>query len=151
MSDFRFVFRWPELGAVVRADPLETNTEVSAWFADNLKVRPMRAVTLHTLVAGSLLYWLNLPLTIGPKWDEPTADKDYLNTEDVGRITLFMPEGRAGGMCIKYGPVTETMCYASFGQVIPEDIVTLESVGATVWHNLVGPKKILITEMALED
>ena len=151
MSDFQFLFHWPDLDASIHADPLETNRDVSEWFAENLRIRPMRAVQLHTLVAGSTLYWLNLPLSIGPKWDESTAFKDFLNTEEIGRITLFMPEGRAGGMCIKYGPVSENMSYASLGQVVAEDIPTLERVGAAVWQNLIGPKKILIAQIAIEE
>jgi len=151
MSDYRFVYNWPELGAKVHADSLETNPDVSEWFASNLRTRPMRSVTLHTLVAGSLLYWLNLPLSIGPKWDEDAASKDFLQTEDIGRVTLFLPEGRAGGMCIKYGDVTETMWYVSFAQVIEEDIATLMSVGSKVWKNATGPKQILMTEITLEE
>ena len=151
MSDLSFVLSWPALETTVRARPLESNQDVSAWFADNLKVRAIRAVQLHTLVAGSLLYWLNLPFSLSPKWDEASADKDLLKTEDIGRVTLFMPEGRAGGMCIKYGPVTETMSYVSFAQVVPRDIEALQGVGIKVWKNLIGPQKILITEITVED
>jgi hypothetical protein len=150
MAEREFVFNWPALGATVRAVPLSTNPDVSDWFAENLRARPMRSVQLHTLVAGSLLYWLNLPFSVGPKWDEPSSAKDLLQTEDIGRITLFMPEGRAGGMCIKYGDVTETMSYVSFGQVIEKDIPVLQDVGARVWKNLIGPKQVVITEISLE-
>lgn len=137
---------WPVLGASVRIAPTEKNPDVWTWFAGCL---PMTAVQLHTLVAGELLYWLNVPFLNSATFSELDAQKDNLGTEPLGRVTLFLTAGKAGGMCIKYGEVTEDMSYPTLGQVVDEDIPTLAVVGPKVWDNLIGPKTVILTEFSL--
>lgn len=137
---------WPVWDVSVRVERLEYNGEVFDWFSENLKRRDTKAVQIHTLVSGRLLYWLNLPFTIVPEWNENEVIRDDLAAEPIGRFTLFMPAGRACGGSIKYGEVTEAMSYPGLGQVVDEDLDILPSLGQRVWDNVVGPKKIVITE-----
>ncbi|HEY0188360.1 MAG TPA: hypothetical protein VGC67_12795 [Cellulomonas sp.] len=139
---------WPVLGASVRIAPTEKNPHVWSWFTSCL---PMTSVQLHTLVAGELLYWLNMPFTHSATFSEAEADKDNLHDEPVGRVTLFLTAGKAGGMCIKYGEVTEDMSYPTLGQVVEEDLAVLPVVGPQVWDNLIGPKTVILTELSLVD
>jgi 3-oxoacyl-[acyl-carrier protein] reductase len=88
---------WSGLEETVRVEPLAYNSEIFDWFVDNLQKRSMKAVQIHTLVSGRLLYWLNLPFTIRPEWNENEVVRDDLADEPVGRFTLFMPAGRSFG------------------------------------------------------
>lgn len=142
---------WPALKTQVRVAPLDYNGEVFDWFTTNLKRRTTRAVQIHTLVSGRLLYWLNLPFTVQPEWNEDKVVRDDLADEPIGRFTLFMPAGRACGGSIKYGEVTEAMSYPGLGQVVPDDLPKLPGIGLSVWDNLVGPKQVIITEFTATD
>jgi hypothetical protein len=149
MSSPVITVSWPDLEESIRVAPLEYNQDVFDWFGENLKLRPTRAVQIHTLVSGRLLYWLNLPFSILPEWNEDKVVREDLKAEPIGRFTLFMPAGRSCGGAIKYGEVTEAMSYPGLGQVVDEDLDKLPTLGRLVWDNLVGPKKIFITEFTL--
>lgn len=137
---------WPALGKTVHILQTEKNHHIWEWFVSCL---PTQTIQLHTLVAGELLYWLNVPFANPATFDEEAADKDNLHDEPLGRVTLFLTAGKAGGMCIKYGKVTEDMSYPTLGQVAEADIPILEEIGPMVWQNLIGPKVPLITELSL--
>ena len=139
---------WPVLGQSVRIAPTEKNPGVWDWFTSCL---PLTTLQLHTLVAGELLYWLNVPFTNPATFSEADAERDNLRDEPLGRVTLFLTAGKAGGMCVKYGEVTEDMSYPTLGQVVEEDVPTLAKIGPKVWENLIGPKTVLLTELTLVD
>ena len=136
-----FYLNWPELDKRVRVGPLRHNAQVFEWFTTNL---PTKSLQTHTVVAGYCLTSMSVPVTHPFPWRLETLVQEDLTELAVGRALLNMTVGRVVNLGFKWEAMTETMSYASWSEVLEEDIPVLQEVGRAVWANMLSREKRLI-------
>ncbi len=123
---------WPDLGISVIA----RNTHQNPKYFDMLAgILPLEAVQNHAVVSGDLMYFWEPILTT----EEPEMKVTYREMEEG--VVSFSPDINL--VCIKYGPVSETMPTAPIAKVRKEDMDKLKQVGDITWNAITCTKKLL--------
>jgi len=126
------VIEWPTLGISVVARETFKNLK---YFDMLWKILPLEAIQSHAVVSGDLMYCWEPVLTT----EEPENQVTYKELEE-GEVS-FSPDINL--VCIKYGPVTETMLTAPIAQVREEDKDKLKVAGDNAWNALCYSKRLI--------
>lgn len=126
------VIEWPDLGISVVARHTSENPK---YFDMLSKILPLESIQNHAVVSGDLMYFWEPVLTT----EEPEKKVTYKEMEE-GMVS-FSPDINL--VCIKYGPVSETMPTAPVAKVRKEDMDKLKQVGDATWNAICYTKKLL--------
>ena len=142
-----FFMEWPALGIKVECGPIEINRHAYDWFLENL---PLSGLQGHAAVSGWLMYIMNLKLSKYPEFRYEDLEIEDLSKEVFGRVNIFITAGRVGSIMVKYGEITEDMCYPTIAQVLPGDIEKLKEAGYAVWNAMYKTKDIITVNFTLK-
>ncbi|MGI4814500.1 MAG: DUF3830 domain-containing protein [Janthinobacterium lividum] len=133
---------WPELGVTVVAELNDTrNAALCEEFWQHL---PFKVLQSHPVVSGESTYaWVPIVSVASVQHRARIVDCE------IGAIRYS--QGTGNKMSIQYGRGQEPVLQPILGQVLPEYVSFLPSVGKAVWDSLFWSKKLIFVEVRPHD
>jgi len=134
--------RWPELDVQVVAELAdERNPELCEEFWRHL---PFAVLQAHPVVSGESLYaWAPMVSTAPVVW------RERIDRCPPGCLRYSQQTGNK--FSIQYGQGREPLAQPVLGQVLPEYLHRLPTVGRAIWDNLFWRKELVFVEVSAHD